>query len=635
MKTPDRGFNQRVHRVIMLRGWAALFALSALLLFPRPVFADEMVLKMDHLNKITLDEDENFLQWPTFVAVDPVTDEIYVLDKKNRFIIYTPDLFPLFTVGLERGIKSPLSLAIDMDGNIYVGLAGDEEDPLPRIVVIDPCLRWEREIVLPQEFLLANFLPYRMVVDKAGRILVTGNNHEGLLVVDRKGASISMIYPETEDGMRIKLTDISRDADGRIYLTSMEDGVIYVYDDGLTYLFKFGEKGGGNGKLSRPGNVAVDKLIGQMYVSDAMRHTILVYDLSGKYLYEFGGKGWGDGWFQYPRDLAVDKDGRLFIADTFNDRVSIFFPAKLPLDSRQKLFLADRLKGKISLNLPGKPTLDTRERIIDKIKDKITLYKFFDKLSLYTPENVPSFKKKEYIIHDIFNDKVSLNIPGKVLFLDRKWLLISDTITDKLKVGRPVYASAERRIPGKPTFDKREMLIDKFKDKIAGYAIRQEVPGILGDFIMQDVYSGRVSLNVPGKALFDSKRWLFISDTITDKLRAGRPVYASSETPRSNAPVKQNNISGKLNLDAQAKIVDRITEKIANYTTTKQAPGNPGDFIIQDKIFTDTALLSVPSKPLVDTSDWLLAYDKIRAGIPVYAFSELSLKPDAEKERRQ
>jgi hypothetical protein len=71
------------------------------------------------------------------------------------------------------------------------------------------------------------------------------------------------------------------------------------------------------------------------------------------------------------------------------------------------------------------------------------LYKLFDKLSIYTPEDVPSPKKKGYIIHDIFNDKVSLNIPGKMLFEKKKWLPFSDTIIDKIRVGRPVYASSE------------------------------------------------------------------------------------------------------------------------------------------------------------------------------------------------
>ena len=63
-----------------------------------------------------------------------------------------------------------------------------------------------------------------------------------------------------------------------------------------------------------------------MYVVDYMRHTVNVYDKDGKYLFEFGGLGWGEGWFQYPKDIAIDSQGRIFVADTFNDRVDVFKP---------------------------------------------------------------------------------------------------------------------------------------------------------------------------------------------------------------------------------------------------------------------------------------------------------------------
>jgi DNA-binding beta-propeller fold protein YncE len=59
-------------------------------------------------------------------------------------------------------------------------------------------------------------------------------------------------------------------------------------------------------------------------VVDYMRHTVSVYDKEGKYLFEFGGLGYGEGWLQYPKDIAVDSTGRIFVADTFNNRIEIF-----------------------------------------------------------------------------------------------------------------------------------------------------------------------------------------------------------------------------------------------------------------------------------------------------------------------
>jgi hypothetical protein len=58
-----------------------------------------------------------------------------------------------------------------------------------------------------------------------------------------------------------------------------------------------------------------------------MRHTISAYSTKdGTYLFEFGGLGWGEGWFQHPKDIAVETNGRILIADTFNDRIEILKP---------------------------------------------------------------------------------------------------------------------------------------------------------------------------------------------------------------------------------------------------------------------------------------------------------------------
>ena len=89
------------------------------------------------------------------------------------------------------------------------------------------------------------------------------------------------------------------------------------------FLFKFGQKGGSTGKLSRPQGIAVDSRRGRIYVVDYMRHTVNVYSRGGIYLYELGGRGWGPGWFNYPTDVAVDERGYLLVADLFNQRVQV------------------------------------------------------------------------------------------------------------------------------------------------------------------------------------------------------------------------------------------------------------------------------------------------------------------------
>ena len=57
---------------------------------------------------------------------------------------------------------------------------------------------------------------------------------------------------------------------------------------------------------------------------DYMRHSGLVHDYKdGKFLGEFGGKGWLPGWFQGPMDVDIDREGRIYVADSFNRRIQI------------------------------------------------------------------------------------------------------------------------------------------------------------------------------------------------------------------------------------------------------------------------------------------------------------------------
>ncbi len=214
-------------------------------------------------------------------------------------------------------------MTVDAEGNLYIAQSATKENPRARISVFNACLKWERDIYIEGFEGADSFIPYRLAVDKKGNIYLAASYFPGVLILNNQGKLLEIISPE-EEGRKVKLTNVTIDKMGRIYLVSEEEGHVYVYDENRKFLFKFGEKGGGSGKLSRPMAVGVDNRNGRMYVVDYMRHTISVYDKNGKYLFEFGGLGWGEGWFQHPRDIAVDASGRILVADTFNDRIEIF-----------------------------------------------------------------------------------------------------------------------------------------------------------------------------------------------------------------------------------------------------------------------------------------------------------------------
>lgn len=317
----------RAKRVnIVLLALSLLFSVICSMLFvPYNLHAQPQGPSVTYLDVIIADEEEGRLPFPSSVFAEPVRNEIYVISQ-SRIIIYTSDFFPIFTLGKGAGIETPQGLTVDANGNLYVAQGATKENPRHRISVYNACLKWTRDIYLEGFEGADIFIPSRLAVNKSGNILyVAASYFPGVLVLNLQNNHMNILSYE-EEGKKVRWNDVHVDESGKIYLVSEEDSHIYVYDENKKFLFKFGEKGGTTGKLSRPQAVAVDNRNGRMYVVDYMRHTVSAYDKDGKYLFEFGGLGWGEGWFQYPKDIAVDSAGRILVADTFNDRIQVFQP---------------------------------------------------------------------------------------------------------------------------------------------------------------------------------------------------------------------------------------------------------------------------------------------------------------------
>lgn len=74
---------------------------------------------------------------------------------------------------------------------------------------------------------------------------------------------------------------------------------------------------------------------GRVYVADTGNDRIVVFDAQGHYLFEFGGFGvakpakggtysWAPGLLNYPTDVAIDDDGTVYVADFRNDQIQAF-----------------------------------------------------------------------------------------------------------------------------------------------------------------------------------------------------------------------------------------------------------------------------------------------------------------------
>jgi len=63
---------------------------------------------------------------------------------------------------------------------------------------------------------------------------------------------------------------------------------------------------------------------GNIYVVDSGRDMVKIFNREGKLLLFFGDKGNERGMFWLPAGIFIDRDDRIYVADTFNQRVQVF-----------------------------------------------------------------------------------------------------------------------------------------------------------------------------------------------------------------------------------------------------------------------------------------------------------------------
>jgi DNA-binding beta-propeller fold protein YncE len=215
---------------------------------------------------------------PVYVAVDPPTGEVYVSDRlAGTIYIYDRDgaFQREFRLAVPRPGWQPMGLAFDKAGTLYIT---DLSGPYQKVLVIDRAAQVARTIGETEKL---NF-PNGIGVDGAGNVFVTDSNNGRLLMFDAAG------------NLRAQV--------GR---------------------------GSGQGNLGLPRGLAVDEK-GRIFVVDATGMGVFVYTAPTddnrrmEFLGFLGGEGAADGKFAYPNSAAIDARGRLYVADTFNDRVQIW-----------------------------------------------------------------------------------------------------------------------------------------------------------------------------------------------------------------------------------------------------------------------------------------------------------------------
>ncbi len=160
--------------------------------------------------------------------------------------------------------------------------------------------------------------PQSGMVDGAGRILVTDVGRGAIFVFDSQAGKL-FIWQQADGGDRFS---------SPIGITVGANNEILVADADLQRIVRLSQSGVplgsfGTGQLERPTGLVRDANGQRIYVADTRRHQIAVFNDTGRLIRTFGQQGTQAGKFNAPTYLSYAHD-KLYITDTLNSRVQVF-----------------------------------------------------------------------------------------------------------------------------------------------------------------------------------------------------------------------------------------------------------------------------------------------------------------------
>jgi DNA-binding beta-propeller fold protein YncE len=257
------------------------------------------------------------LKSPTGVAVGK-DGNVYVADSgNNRVLVYDKDGNSLRQFGkfgtLNGELNYPYCITVDQNNNIYVG-----QFKAPRIQVFDSRGKLIRKIDESSAKTLV--APLAMTVDKLG-ILYVANQDGRVLVLDGKGGELlkSFANAGSDFGNLNYPKGIAVD-DQKVYVADTNNVRVQVYEKNGKHLVQANANAL---KVGMPAGLSLSQS-GELFLVDSFSSRVNVYDTNLKFISTIGQKGTAEGQLSFPVGVAVDQFDKVYIADTANNRISIF-----------------------------------------------------------------------------------------------------------------------------------------------------------------------------------------------------------------------------------------------------------------------------------------------------------------------
>lgn len=268
---------------------------------------------------------------PVGVALSPHDERIYVAETGGERLVkmFDRDGDPLSSFAPPRtrsGERSPVYLATNSTGRVFV------TDRLQHAVFVYDRDGTYLDTILGPGLTLSEYVSTHMDGLQAG----TTSAYDAFepYVYYQKPGAVERTLPVPDpvgwaplgvriDGTgRMLLTDVARK--GFNVVREIPANVIMAtsWQDFDPPEIMFGAYGQDNGQFIFP-NVAVADSQGRIYVSDGNNGRISVWDDQGNFLFHFG-QGAGEGSLSLPRGAVIDARDRLYVVDAVGQSVNVY-----------------------------------------------------------------------------------------------------------------------------------------------------------------------------------------------------------------------------------------------------------------------------------------------------------------------
>jgi DNA-binding beta-propeller fold protein YncE len=211
--------------------------------------------------------------------------------------------------------------------------------------------------------------PYGITGDKDKNVYVADLYNGNISIHDSKGKFIKHFREENEKEKNIKAPGAIRIFEEKLYVADIEKNKIFVFNLKGKKLMELGKAGTGEGQFRAPNGVTVDR-DGTIYVVDTGNQRLQVFDKNGKFVKTINGSkdGKGNSIFVNPRGIAVDTNGIIYVVNNLThyvygfdkegnkvfefggmgaDNEQLYLPNGLSIDENDQLYITDTLNQRV------------------------------------------------------------------------------------------------------------------------------------------------------------------------------------------------------------------------------------------------------------------------------------------------